>query len=372
MDHAIRTRRKVFYNLDLLRGVAAVCVVGRHMNHAFLTLLPGSFMAVDLFFALSGFVLCHSYEQKILHGGYFISFGKARLIRLYPLYILGTGLGILFAAAYMVTGYKEGAGPATMFYSILLSVAMLPATASLTADGFHIYPFNFPAWSLFWELVINSVYAALVFRLRRLRAVVAVLILGAAVLLYASTVYQSFDGGSNVTSFWMGGAKVIYAFFIGVACYRLWAAEAFPSWNMPFWVAPALLLLLFAVPAGAHSYGYNMLAVMIGCPLVLVLGVYDVPEKVRGWAKYLGISSYAIYAIHAPIIKVESAVRQHYRIDRLWGNFVLEATFILFLLAIAGVLDRYYDLPVRKWLGRRAAAPPSLNLDREASQTAGG
>jgi peptidoglycan/LPS O-acetylase OafA/YrhL len=42
-------------------------------------------LAVDLFFQLSGFVLCHNYEQRFQNGLTWSRFAVIRLVRLAPL-----------------------------------------------------------------------------------------------------------------------------------------------------------------------------------------------------------------------------------------------------------------------------------------------
>jgi len=55
--------------------------------------VPESFLAVDLFYLVSGFVVAHAYGERLQAGGFFKTFVKTRLIRLYPLYILGLAIG---------------------------------------------------------------------------------------------------------------------------------------------------------------------------------------------------------------------------------------------------------------------------------------
>jgi hypothetical protein len=55
--------------LDGLRGIAAIGVMIYHYTlHNGLHWLGGAWVAVDLFFILSGFVIAHSYGNKILNG----------------------------------------------------------------------------------------------------------------------------------------------------------------------------------------------------------------------------------------------------------------------------------------------------------------
>lgn len=87
-----------FAILDGLRGVAALAVVVFHfMEWVFpevkKNFIGHGFLAVDFFFCLSGFVIGYAYDDRIrkLGAGKFL---KARLIRLHPLVVLGSVLGL--------------------------------------------------------------------------------------------------------------------------------------------------------------------------------------------------------------------------------------------------------------------------------------
>src|SRR5947209_494673 len=89
--------RRVLVTMDGVRGVAAICVMLGHFgvplgaNHV---LVASSYFAVDIFFCLSGFVICYSYEDRLDNGLSTSDFIKARIVRLYPIYALGLALGI--------------------------------------------------------------------------------------------------------------------------------------------------------------------------------------------------------------------------------------------------------------------------------------
>jgi peptidoglycan/LPS O-acetylase OafA/YrhL len=68
-----------------------------HFWHELGTALPHSYLAVDFFFILSGFVLAHAYEDRLLAEMTPTQFLCLRLIRLYPLYLIGTLIGIATA-----------------------------------------------------------------------------------------------------------------------------------------------------------------------------------------------------------------------------------------------------------------------------------
>lgn len=59
-----------FGALDAIRGLAAIAVMFLHYaGQNALGWIPRAWMAVDIFFIMSGFVLMHSYAQKIGGGG---------------------------------------------------------------------------------------------------------------------------------------------------------------------------------------------------------------------------------------------------------------------------------------------------------------
>jgi peptidoglycan/LPS O-acetylase OafA/YrhL len=85
--------RHSFQTLDALRGVAALVVVVHH-NHPMFTWRPHhGYLAVDLFFVLSGFVLSYAYQDRLDRGWPTIKFLRARLVRLAPLYLLALLFG---------------------------------------------------------------------------------------------------------------------------------------------------------------------------------------------------------------------------------------------------------------------------------------
>jgi peptidoglycan/LPS O-acetylase OafA/YrhL len=95
--HVVPSKNHRFLFLDALRGIAALLIVLYHAPKYLGRALPhySAFLAVDLFFVLSGFVIAFSYENRLLRGLSFRSFVAARLVRLYPVYLLGTVVGFV-------------------------------------------------------------------------------------------------------------------------------------------------------------------------------------------------------------------------------------------------------------------------------------
>ena len=88
-----------FEILDGLRGLAAIAVVIFHFMEWVYSdfsqnFIAHGFLAVDFFFCLSGFVIGYAYDERIGKISV-IAFLKLRLIRLHPLVIIGSVLGLL-------------------------------------------------------------------------------------------------------------------------------------------------------------------------------------------------------------------------------------------------------------------------------------
>src|SRR6478736_62219 len=96
---SILKTKQHFEILDGLRGIAALSVVAFHFMEWVYTdysrnFIAHGFLAVDFFFCLSGFVIGYAYDDRMAKMG-ILEFLQSRLIRLHPLVILGSVLGLL-------------------------------------------------------------------------------------------------------------------------------------------------------------------------------------------------------------------------------------------------------------------------------------
>src|SRR5580698_5736841 len=101
--------RRKYHTLDGIRGAAALMVLMRHAGFYFgglgLYLSKGeSYLAVDLFFVLSGFVISEAYDGRLVEGLSPLEFMKIRVIRLYPLYLLGLLIGTVVTLGSFLAG----------------------------------------------------------------------------------------------------------------------------------------------------------------------------------------------------------------------------------------------------------------------------
>jgi peptidoglycan/LPS O-acetylase OafA/YrhL len=106
-------------SLTPLRGIAALWVVVFHYCRHFPAVHPDhytgaiykGYLAVDLFFMLSGFVISHVYHRVFARratGRHYRDFLKARVARIYPLHLTVLLLFVATALAEGAAGYLYG------------------------------------------------------------------------------------------------------------------------------------------------------------------------------------------------------------------------------------------------------------------------
>jgi peptidoglycan/LPS O-acetylase OafA/YrhL len=361
-------RPRAYATLDGLRGVAALIVVTRHIG-AILPQdpFPESFLAVDLFFLLSGFVIAHAYEARLLAGRKIgmsvLAFLRTRLIRLYPLYALGLALGL---AAAVLQGLAKGAPGEGSFLlkAVVIGALMLPAVPPLPMGSSAL---DGPTWTLLPELVANMVYAA---GLRRLgpRVLTAVVALGAAGLIACEARRGTLDGGWSVDAFPLVAARLGFSFFLGVAMFRLRPVRR---------VGPAAASACLAMVAGALMLHppesvrrlYELLVVLVVFPATVWVAVHREPGALGApLFSFLGLVSYAVYVLHAPL---GALVAMALAAAGYPAQGPLAAVlFMLGVVLASALIDRLYDAPVRRWLSRRGRmCAPSRPLSAEPASS---
>jgi len=288
--------------LDGLRGIAAVAVMlfheaGMNGTRGF---LAHSYLAVDFFLLLSGFVIARTFEPKFAAGMTARRFMVLRLRRLYPLMALGVVLGAIhFALA---------GEPGNLPLLLALGLSFLPHLAGIA----EIFPLNGPQWSLLVELVVNLVHAAGLKRLPRAALLVVAAIAGLAVLRMAMR-YGTLDLGWQEVALWVGFARAGFAYCVGMVLARTLAprqSDSAVAWIVPVLLLPALLWgpsLLAPLP-GLYAC---WLVMVIGFPALMILALRTgAPDRLAPAMEWLGRLSFPLYAIHVPLLSLAA----------LWGK----------------------------------------------------
>lgn len=357
-----------FLPLDLLRGLAALAVVAFHVPHppGTLSLVPRGYLAVDLFFALSGFVLAHAYGAELARGGNVRRFMIARLIRLYPLYLIALLAGALLAFNELALAGMPALSYARWAQALGANLFFLPGPADETRLTTALFPALFPAWSLMWELAANLVFVVIAPWLGK-RLLGGMMLLGLALVALVAASAGTLNGGAEWPAFWNGGARVLWSFFAGIALFRLHERL---TWRLavPDWLLAAGLIAAFLVAGGGWEYDLALAA--IGFPLLVLLAARarTTPAS-RALGHWLGWLSYGIYVVQGPALTLLDKLSARLIGTRLADLPPLPTTLVALLaaLGLAFLVTRRIDEPARAWLKRHLRTRRLTAVTAEAS-----
>ena len=333
-----------------MRGVAALAVVQLHTVHQ-ATWFPHGYLAVDFFFLLSGFVISFAYGERLQHGWSTRSFLKTRLIRLYPLYLLGLVLGL--GARILVLHFHQATFTLIQLIAAFgIGLFMLP----LAGHAKYAYPLNYPTWSLFGEFLANIVHAAFLRRLSD-RGLLLWLIPSGLLAVLLSLHRGSLDFGAASPDLLLLVPRVLFSYVAGILLERWWRRHGHSqTWN-PL-LAFALLSVVFVAPL-RWSPWIDLVAVFVLFPALLLLGARSSAGRLLSTPfRLAGLASYAIYILQLPLFTFFHLLTPAGRAN-LFGftTRALALTFTAALTAISLLVDRYYDLPVRDRLRTRSDDP---------------
>jgi len=334
--------KRVFEAMNGIRGVAALVVVIDHCSTVrwFTGEVAGRFidygpLAVDLFFVMSGFVIAHAYEDRLAQGLTTRNFLLTRLVRLYPLYILGIGIGCMTPLISLIHQGRVVDAQVSSVASVPFAFAMLPSPIILSGSQV-LYPLNTPAWSLFFEIVVNTIYAS-TWKSWTKGNILIIMGISALALVWSGNL----SGGWNWQTLPVGLWRVCYSFPAGVLIYLLYKEGArIPSMYVPF-----IIIILLALPL-LPNFWCKAFAVLAGFPMLIAISSQFEPSRVlASFFGKLGAASYAVYAIHDPLVllanNIVSALVDS-RHSPLLGTF-----FICAIIPSCLVIDRVYDQPIR-------------------------
>ncbi|MDU0307238.1 acyltransferase family protein [Rhizobium sp. 10PS4] len=345
--------KQFFTALEALRGIAAIMVMFLHTGGT-LGPIPAniSYLAVDLFFLLSGVVLANSYEKRLTREqisptGLLLQ----RIIRLYPLYLLSLPIG-LFSYAL-----KNGLDYSTLADLLLRAILFIP---SASQEG--IFPFNGPSWSLFFELWVGVLFSVLLIRLS-FRSLLAIALGAAGITIFGASVAGNFDIGPEAGDFRFGFSRVLFSFSLGICLYRLYDVQKPNTANNGNVIGLLLcgcLIVIANIPARIF-FGFpyfDFLICLVVFPAIVWLAMRTrqtgLVELVFRW---LGRLSYPIYILHGPIFSLLQSLRQKgfdLPTSPAAGMVVVVGIFI-----VAGIAAVHFDEPVRKKLRLMVAPNPA-------------
>ena len=293
---------KRFQVLDSFRGLCALSVAVYHVHilQSFgeWAFFRNAHFLVSFFFVLSGFVMLHTYGQRLASTGQFRQFFITRTFRLYPLHVLvlmlAIGLEIMkLCAEHAGIAFNQGSfsgqrAPQEIIPNLLLLQSWWP--------GFNPQSFNFPAWSISVEYYIYMIFGAILLFCPRFSLKVFWGISSLATLLllieYAPSMEPVLEGLS--------------CFFAGAITYKVY--QLIQTLKARRWLLIALELiglLLVAIVMVTDVPQKQIVLMFLFCAVILIFsfeaGILSTLLKARPF-EYLGTLSYSIYMTHAMIL----------------------------------------------------------------------
>jgi peptidoglycan/LPS O-acetylase OafA/YrhL len=261
--------------------------------------------------------------------------------------VLGSVLGLLgFFLDPFALPMAYDAGRLALFFICSLFLIPFPF---MEERAFNLFAFNAPSWSLFWEYVANIFYAAVLYKVGR-RSLAALTILAAIGICIVSYRAGNLLGGWSKDTFLDGGARVAYSFSAGLFLYRSnWIIKN----RLGFAGLAVLLLLAFIMPSSSWNWLTETVVVLFYFPLLVSLGAgSSLSPQWKRVCWFSGDISYPLYMTHYAAIWV-------------FGNYLTnekppltELPYIIipgtiFLVLVAYFVMVFYDIPVRRYLGKR-------------------
>lgn len=335
-------------SLTAVRGLAAWFVVFFHFKTFLAAYLPpeviglfaSGYLAVDLFFVLSGFVIFLNHAHLNPRAGREMkNFYLKRFARIYPLHIFM--LGAYVALVTVVVTLHHGL-PAQRFSlaSLVADVALLQDWSPSTA-----LTWNDPAWSISAEAAAYLTFPLIVIGCRRLLGRILPIAGFAIAFVLMNTIFslQHFELGANIGS--VGIIRCIGEFSLGAITARM-----YQEWRRPTVAASVFLLFLSALFAYfSRSLGTSLTFPIIWSIVIYVLAVYTPTSPglpIRALV-FLGKISYATYMCHYLIYDIFKLVAVNHKMET--SEIALILAFFA-ILVVSVMLHFQVEQPIYRYL----------------------
>lgn len=319
--------------IQILRAVAALAVVTHHIP-----LFENGAWGVDLFFVISGFIMCYVTEDS---GNRFLT---KRIIRVVPLYWAGTigVFGLALARPHLFDSTTAN------LVELVKSLAFIPFI-----KGDDIRPMLFLGWTLNYEMFFYLLFAISMAVSHRYRAIISstlilVIVVSGYLVPFESAPFKFFTR-SITLEFAFG--MLCYMLFMRMAIYR---PQHRPITSRIQWtlMGGALIacmpLATVLSPIGIRVIEWGIPAALSFCFIVYGLSGVKLP---RGLV-LIGDASYSLYLFHPYVIQIFDKILEPFSSHDVQAYFM--AGVAIFLCCGLSVLSyRYIEKPLTELLRKR-------------------
>jgi len=351
-----------FKQIDILRAVAVVIVLGRHMTpcppetsalfHSVTrTWAQGGWVGVDLFFVLSGFLvsglLFREHEKhRNLRIGYFLI---RRGLKIYPSFWL------LIGATFLVRILRQKE----------------PNYSGLAVELLFVQNYWVGLWGHTWSLAVEEHFylllASLLFVLAKRRYVnpfglIPSIFFLTAILCLAFRILTVSHFSYNHWTHLFPTHLRLDALFFGVFLSYLFHSNPirFVSFARRFRFLLICVGIVFLLPAFCFplettpfilTYGLTLFYLAGGCLLVSAIGFQSPSNQVGSAIAYIGSHSYSVYLWHVPLELIVATLISSV-LSAEYGWFAYAVTYLIGVIVFGIAVSKIVEFPILRFRDR--------------------
>lgn len=350
-----KQHENVRIDIQALRALAIVAVV---VYHVWPNRLTGGFVGVDIFFAISGYLITGQLWRQQLQTSKidFKQFWIRRARRLLPaslLVILVTAIATYFLTtpSWFLKIQSEGIG--AIFYAQNW-VLVGKVTDYLTNDGTKS-PFQH-FWSLsveeqyyiFWPMLLLLILITVrSFKALKAKSTLVVLLVGILISSLGFSIWLTYTSPQNAyfntfTRAWEFAAGALLAVITNGESGK--AKNRSPIW---FWVGSSLMMLAIVTFSDKTPFPSWWAAIPVGGAVLVIFSGQSssrfIPNRFLKFkpVQFIGDISYSLYLWHWPVLILAPWVL--HRVTLVWDELVI----VLISIVLAWASKRFVEDPVR-------------------------
>ena len=247
--------------LDGLRGVFCIMIVYEHYSGLYIPgiiynfpLIRHSYIVVDFFFVLSGFILSIKYSSKIYNWFSLKTYLIKRIFRLYPLLFFTSSLFLIFELLtnHFFLSFKNSPDDFNVLLLRYLNDLLLINSSSLLGR----YAMNIPSWSISAEFFCYFLFGLILLSFSKLMKFKLKFIAFTVILLAVSLIYLD----SFFSTYQFGYLRGAISFLCGVLIAPYYRSKAL---NFPAYFQ-LIIVLIFIICSILLGIEISNISVIIG------------------------------------------------------------------------------------------------------------
>lgn len=334
---ALDTSRGMLFTIQFLRGIAAVMVVMTHVAHkgnqygtSSLNWFNIGGSGVDLFFIISGFIMCYTTHNKKITPANFI---KNRISRIIPLYWALSFLALL--VFIIAPNLVNSSGGET---GIIESFFLIPSGVKFLIQN---------GWTLSFEFYFYIIFSAFIFLTNK--PTIRYIGISSIILTLAMTGVICAPTNSFATFL---TNQLLLEFSLGIIGFYCIKNFKFNGAYSILLITTGLLLLIYKNFHGSHDFIFERV-ITIGLPMFFVfVGLVSLEsffaEKkgvVKSAFEYIGDISYSTYLVHPFAL---SALALLLKKMNLVNEFIFPVILISGAIISGSLVYHWFEMPVAK------------------------